>query len=657
MLISGEPGIGKSRIVQSFIERLAAEPHTRLRYFCSPHHQDTALYPMITPARAGGRVFGATIRPGTAGQAGDGTCTSDERFKRGRAIDRGIAVDPDRDRYPPLNLTPQKRKEKTLEALVAQVEGLAARQPVLMVIEDVHWSDPTSLELLDLTIDRVATMPVLLIISFRPEFAPPWMGRPHVILLSLNRLPPPQRAEMIIRVTSGKRLPKEITDQIIDRTDGVPLFIEELTKSVVEGGLVTVAGDRYAVTGPAAALAIPTTLHDSLLARLDRLAPTREVAQIAAALGRSFSHVLISAVAQMPRIKLDDALEQLVRAELIFRRGIAPDAEYTFKHALVQDAAYSTLLRTRRQQIHARIVATLESQFSEIAATQPALLAQHCAEASLTAKAVAYRLKAGQQALARSAMMEASAQLHKGLDLLTGLSDGPDRQQFELDLQLLLGMTLTATEGYAAPVVAKAFARARQLCQQLDRPSQLAMLLVGQASYHFIAGELALACQESKELVDLGEDRNDADVKFQGCTFSAITWFHVGDFVATRDHAERAMALFDPPHPSEAWWTQNPYVTALTFSFRSLTYLGYLDQARARREEALAQAHQRQHALTLAMVRCISLLTLDHIRIRPRNLIATGRGDEGTLRGTRFPLLGGGGLDNSWPQPVGAGSH
>ena len=263
-------------------------------------------------------------------------------------------------------------------------------------------------------------------------------GSATAALFNLNRLAPRQRAEMIVLVTGGKALPKEIAEQIIDRTDGVPLFIEELTKSVVESGLVTVAGDRYAVTGPAAALAIPTTLHASLLARLDRLAPTREVAQNAAALGRSFSHVLISAVAQMPRIKLDDALEELVRAELIFRRGIAPDAEYTFKHALVQDAAYSTLLRTRRQQIHVRIVATLESQFSEIAATQPALLAQHCAEASLTAKAIAYRLKAGQQALARSAMMEASAQLHKGLNLLTGLSDGPDRQQFELDLQLLL---------------------------------------------------------------------------------------------------------------------------------------------------------------------------------------------------------------------------
>ena len=614
VLISGEPGIGKSRIAQTIADRLAGEPHTRLRYFCSPHHQDSALYPII-----------AQLERAAAFRTED---TAEQRLDKVEAVLSQATNDlreaapliadllsiPTGDRYPALNLAPQKRKEKTLWALIAQVEGLAAQLPALMIFEDVHWSDPTTREALDLLIDRVATLRVLVIITFRPEFTPTWIGRPHVTLFNLNRLAPRQRAEMIVLVTGGKALPKEIAEQIIDRTDGVPLFIEELTKSVVESGLVTVAGDRYAVTGPAAPLAIPTTLHASLLARLDRLAPTREVAQIAAALGRSFSHVLISAVAQMPRIKLDDALEQLVRAELIFRRGIAPDAEYTFKHALVQDAAYSTLLRTRRQQIHARIIATLESQFSEIAATQPALLAQHCAEASLTAKAVAYRLKAGQQALARSAMMEASAQLHKGLDVLTGLSDGRDRQQFELDLQLLLGMTLTATEGYAAPVVAKAFARARQLCQQLDRPSQLAMLLVGQASYHFIAGELALACQESKELVDLGEDRNDADVKFQGCTFSAASWFHVGDFVAARDYAERAMALFDPPHPSEAWWTQNPYVTALTFSFRSLTYLGYLDQARARREEALAQAHQRQHAHTLAMVRCISLLTLDHIK-------------------------------------------
>src|SRR6202023_1245121 len=252
-------------------------------------------------------------------------------------------------------------------------------------------------------------------------------------------------------------LPQEIAAQITDRTDGVPLFIEELTKAVVESGLLVEAGDRYVATGPVSPLAIPTSLHASLLARLDRLAPTRDVAQIAAALGRQFSHELVSAVAAMPPLQLDDALAQLVRAELIFRRGTPPDAEYTFKHALVQDAAYGTLLRSRRQQIHARIAATLEDQFPEIVAAQSALLAQHCAEAGLREKAVVYWLKAGQQALARSAMTEAVAQLRKGLDVLAGLPDGPWRRQQELDLQIALRPALAATQGYSAPEVAKNF--------------------------------------------------------------------------------------------------------------------------------------------------------------------------------------------------------
>jgi predicted ATPase len=269
-------------------------------------------------------------------------------------------------RHRPLNLSPQKQREKTLYALLAQIEGLSARKPVLMVYEDVHWSDPTTRELLDLTIERVTTLPVLLILTFRPEFHPPWVGRPQVTLISLSRLPRRQRVEMIARLTGGKALPKEIVDQIIDRTDGLPLFIEELTKAVVELGLLADTGDRYTLTGPVPPLAVPTTLNASLQARLDRLASTREVAQIGAALGRQFSYELISAVVPMSRETLDEALAQLVRAELIFRRGTPPDAEYTFKHALVQDAAYGTLLRDRRQQLHGRIIATLERQFPEI---------------------------------------------------------------------------------------------------------------------------------------------------------------------------------------------------------------------------------------------------------------------------------------------------
>jgi class 3 adenylate cyclase len=355
VLISGEPGIGKSRIAETVVERVSAEPHTRLRYFCSPHHQDSALYPSITQLE---RAAGFR-REDTAEQRLDklvavlaqGTNDLSEAVP---LLAELLSI-PIGDRYPPLKLTPQKRKDKTLHCQLAQVEGLAARQPVLMVWEDVHWSDPTTRESLDLLIDRVATLRVLVILTFRPEFTPPWIGRPHVTMLTLNRLPRRHGAEMIAHVTGGKVLPSEITDQIVEHTDGVPLFIEELTKTVVETGIVIEAGDHYAMKGPVGPLAIPTSLHASLLARLDRLAPTREVAQIGAALGRQFSHELISAVAAMPQQQLDDTLARLVHAELIFQRGTPPDAEYTFKHALVQDAAYSTLLRSRRNQLHARI--------------------------------------------------------------------------------------------------------------------------------------------------------------------------------------------------------------------------------------------------------------------------------------------------------------
>src|SRR6516164_8388234 len=338
-------------------QRIESEPHTGLRYFCSPHHQDSALYPSIVQLEraAGFRRDDTDERRLDKLEAVLALGNNDLREAVPLLAD--LLSIPIGDRYPPLNLTPQNRKERTLHAQVAQVEGLATQQPVLMVWEDIHWSDPTTRESLDLLIDRIPALRVLVIITFRPEFAPPWIGRPHVTLRALNRLAPRQRAEMIAGITGGKALPEEIAAQIIDRTDGVPLFVEELTQAVVESGMLTDAGDRYTAAIPAAPLAIPASLQASLLARLDRLAPVREVAQIGAVLGRQFSHELIAAVAQMPQPQLDDALAQLVGAELIYRRGTPPDAEYTFKHALVQDAAYGTLLHTRRQQLHAHIAA------------------------------------------------------------------------------------------------------------------------------------------------------------------------------------------------------------------------------------------------------------------------------------------------------------
>jgi predicted ATPase len=494
VLISGEPGIGKSRLAQTLVERLTDEPHTRLRTFCSPHHQDHALYPTITQFE---RAAGFRREH-----------TSEERLDKLEAVlaqatnDLGEAAPllaallsiPTGERYPPLDLTPQKQKERTLRALVAQVEGLAARTPVLMLFEDAQWSDPTSLELYDLIIDRVPALRVLLIITFRPEFAPPWTGRPHVSLLSLNRLAPRQRVEMIAGITGGKTLPEEVAGQIIDRTDGVPIFVEELTKAVVESGMLTDMGDRYTAAGPpgsgpgAVPLAIPATLQASLLARLDRLAPVREVAQIGAALGRQFSHELIAAVAApgsgpgMRQPQLDDALAQLASAELIYRRGTPPDAEYTFKHALVQDAAYSTLLRCRRQQLHGRIAATLEDQFPEIVAAQSALLAHHCEQAGLTEKAVDYWLAAGRQAWARSATAEAAALLRRGLALVPALPDSDRRRECELDLQIALSQAVLASQGWAGPKLDEVHARARELALALNRPRALLSVLWGQFS-------------------------------------------------------------------------------------------------------------------------------------------------------------------------------
>ena len=545
VLISGEPGIGKSRLAHALVEWIAGEPHTRLRTFCSPHHQDRALYPTITQLeRAAGYRREDTV---------------DQRLDKLEAVlaqatnDLGEAAPvlaallslPTGERYLPLNLTPQTQKEKTLQALVAQVSGLAARQPLLMLFEDAHWSDPTSLELYDLIIDRVPALRALLIVTYRPEFSPPWIGRPHVTSLGLNRLAPRQRAEMITGVTGGKALPREIADQIADRTDGVPLFVEELTKSVVESGMLTDAGDRYTAVGPVPALAIPASLEASLLARLDRLSPVREVAQIGATLGRQFSHELIAAVAPMPQKQLDDGLAELVRAELVFRRGTPPGAEYTFKHALVQDAAYSTLLRRRRQQLHARIAETLERQFPELVASDPALLAQHCAEAGFNEKAVGYRITAGQQALARSAMTEAVAQLTRGLEVLANLPEGTARQQHELDLRLALGPALIATQGWAAEATGKGYERAGELCEELDQRQHLGSVLFGKFTYRNLRGEYRLAHQTAAAILRIGEARNDALLISLGHHLLGYNYIFLGEFTLARAKLEQTLRAED----------------------------------------------------------------------------------------------------------------
>ena len=428
MLVSGEAGLGKSRITAALEERLHAEPHLRLRYFCSPYHQDSALFPLIEQiGRAAG--FARDDPPASKLQKLEALLVLAAPPDEDVALLADLMSLPASERHPLPNLSPQRKKERTLEALIRQLDGLAREKPVVTVWEDAHWLDPTSRELLDLAVERVRSLPVLLIVTFRPEFQPPWAGQPQVSMLALNRLDRRDRTALVAQIAGSKTLPGEVVFAIAERTDGVPLFVEELTKSVLESGLLREENDRYVLDRPLPPLAIPITLHASLMARLDRLVSARMVAQIGAAIGRQFSYALVRAVSRLPEDELRAALGQLVASELVFQRGTPPDAVYSFKHALVQDAAHGSLLRNARQQLHAQIAEALETHSSEIIESQPELLAQHYAEAGLVEKAVAFWGKAGHRSVARSAMAEAAAQFQKGLDQLALLPDIPERRQ------------------------------------------------------------------------------------------------------------------------------------------------------------------------------------------------------------------------------------
>jgi predicted ATPase len=462
VLVSGEAGIGKSRITAAFEERLHAEPHLRLRHFCSPYHQDSALSPIIDQiGRAAG--FAPDDPPAAKLEKLEALLARAAPPDEDVALLGDLMSLPASERHPLPNLSPQRKKERTLEALIRQLEGLTYEQPVVVVWEDAHWLDPTSQELLDLTVEHVRSLPVLLIVTFRRAFQPPWAGQPQVSMLALNRLDRRDRIALVAQVAGSKPLPDEVVSQIADRTDGVPLFVEELTKGVLESGLLREENDRYVLDRPLPPLAIPMTLHASLLARLDRLGSARPVAQIGAAIGRQFSYPVLHAVSRLPEDKLRGALAQLVASELVFQRGTPPEGVYSFKHALVQDAAHGSLLRSARQQLHAQIADALETLFPELLDTQPELFAQHYAEAGLVEKSVTYWGKAGHRSVARSAMAEAAAQFHRGLDQLALLPDDAARQRQELELWSAQGAVLQAVKGYAAPETGHAYSRAREL--------------------------------------------------------------------------------------------------------------------------------------------------------------------------------------------------
>ncbi len=589
LLITGEPGIGKSRLVEALLSRLEHEQHVRMRYFCAPNRQDSPLYPVIAQLE---RAAGIT-RDDTAEQKLDkletmlGQATAD-LAETAPLIAELLSI-PTKGRYPPLELTPQKRREKTLQALMAQLEGLA-RQPILGVVEDAHWIDATSLEYLSMVVERAAKLPLLLLITFRPEFAPPWVNQPHLTQVNLDRLPRERSAELIADLTRGKALPEATVAQIIERTDGIPLFIEELTKVLVERG------------GSSPAREIPATLRDMLTARLDRMGGAKEIAQIASVIGNEFSARLLRDVAPIAEERLDAELKKLVDAELLFEQGDSASMSYRFKHALIHDAAYQSLVRNRRQDYHRKIAETLRERYPDVAETQPEILAHHYAGADLREAAIPYLKAAAEKSMRRSANPEAIGHLTKAQELLNGLPEGPERLQEELALQLALGTPLIATKGFASPEVGKVYARAREICELVGQAPQLFPVRWGLWVFHTARAEHRTAQQLAEECRGTGNAANDQDLLMLAHHAAGVTLSALGQHSAALKELQQAIAIHDPDrHVSMAFaYGQDSGVACRCQAAFSQWFLGYPDEARRLNEEAVALAERINHPYSLA---------------------------------------------------------
>jgi class 3 adenylate cyclase/predicted ATPase len=599
VLLSGEAGIGKSRLTAALLERLAGEPHTRLRYFCSPQHTDSALYPIIRQMERA-----AAFTHGDTAQAKldklDPLLAQTSTSKQDAALLAEMLALPNDGRYAVLDLEPQQRRQKTLEALTMQMEALSRQNPVLMIFEDAHWTDPTSLETFGRVVDRVRSLPVLLVVTSRPEFEPPWIGRPYVTALTINRLAQRDIEAMIDGVVGNKLIPANVRQDIIERTDGIPLFVEEMTKAVLEAEGAG-AAERTVAAVPTTALAVPASLHASLMARLDRLGPAKEVAQIGAAIGREFSHALLAAVMSKPQAELASALNRLVVAGLLFRQGVPPYAMYLFKHALVRDAAYGCLLRGQRQALHARIGSILEAEFPDVVKRQPAILAQHWTDAGSIERAIAYWTKAGQTSVARCAIEEAVVQLRKGLALLPSLAQGPQRSRQEFKLRATLGMGLFVLKGEGAPDSGEEFIRARALCDQLGDRSNLGQVLYMQGCHYVARAEYTAARHSAEDLLHLARERRDTAMELRALQVMGRALHWCGAFASAVGCFERVVGV-DVSEIQSGWSEtgKGNKAVALAYLAMDLAILGHLDAAISRCDQALASG-RASHPYGLAI--------------------------------------------------------
>jgi predicted ATPase/class 3 adenylate cyclase len=608
VLMSGEPGIGKSRLVATLEERIADQPHTFLQYQCSPHRANSALFPFI-----------AQLERAIEFKAND---TPEERFNRLEAylaktsrrvhevtpLFAALLSIPIGDQYPNLPHNPAQQRRRTFAALLDRFESLALQKPILLSFEDVHWADAASLELLDLTVERARQLPILAVLTWRPDFESTWAGLPNVSSLRLSRLDRSNVESIVTNVAGGCALPNEVMNQIVVKTDGNPLFVEELTKAVLEADILVRDSAGYRLDGPLPPLAIPMTLQDSLMARLDRLAPVKEIGQIGAAIGREFSYSLIREVVGRDDASLKNALAKLEHAELLFRRGEPPEAIYTFKHALVRDAAYESLLKTRRQQLHGQIAHTMEEKFPDIVMSQPEILARHFTEAGIAKSAIDYWLKAGNLALDRSAN-DAVSHLEQGLKLTPAIDDPILRNRSELLLQTSLGKALRATEGWSTESVKHAYTRALELCKHDGLDEYIFPAAFGLWTWNFPRAALGEAQVLAEQLLSIGESADNSVYKVFAHEALGFTLFAQGRFDAAHKELERSLILCEDSKAAAYidLSAQDPRVHVRSYDAMTLWFLGLPDQALQLCAEARRYADVFRHPFSEAIARAISL--------------------------------------------------
>jgi predicted ATPase/class 3 adenylate cyclase len=603
VLISGEPGIGKSRLMAALAERIAGERHTRLRHQCSAYHVNSALRPFIVQLeRAAG--FKADDAPEQRLAKLEALLDRDApRIRAMAPLFAALLSIPSGERYPPLALTSTQQRRRTLAALLDLFESLARKQPILLLFEDAQWADATSLELLDLTIERVRELPVLVLLTFRQDFESPWVGRPNVVTLTLKRLEQNDVESVIARVTGGRALPGEVMKQIVAKTDGNPLFVEELTKAVLEAGILIADAEAYRLDGPLPPLAIPATLQDSLMARLDRLAQVKEIAQVGAAIGREFSYPLVRALVARDDTALRHALVQLEQAELVFRRGEPPDAIYSFKHALVRDAAYETLLKSRRHQLHAQIARVLEERFADVVASEPEIVAHHFTQAGLADPAIDRWLKAGNLALSRSANAEAAKHLKQGIELIAQASS-PTRARKELDLYLALGPAMAVTEGFATAETRRVFSHAHDLLGEGGTPKEQMTVLWGTYLAYGMQAEHDAAREVARQFLALAEHDQHPAVSALANRFMGQTLLMLGQFADARLHFERTVALCTANQDTIVAYRRygvDDHSGALSHYATTLVMLGYPEQSVAASGQAISRARSLGLVWTIAL--------------------------------------------------------